>query len=86
MPNKSLPSRIIKRIVVNRHIIQAKKKNHRVDPPLSLQTSKGVQRCTQISICDSKGAVVAEVKYNPEKPLSCGATVYIETRNSVVYS
>lgn len=71
---------MLKRITVNRHIIAANKKSKKKTPPLSIQiSSEPVQRASIISIMND-GKEVAKVIYNPDKPLKCGATVWIETK------
>lgn len=66
---------MIKRIIVNKHIIKANIKHGRNDPPLSIQTSKGIQRAHEVEIHGS-----SKVIYRPDKPLKCGASVWIETK------
>ena len=38
---------------------------------------------TKLIIYDKQGEEVAKVIYSPDKPLSCGAKVWIETENRV---
>jgi len=68
----------IKRIHVNQHNIRANAKNEDKLPPLTIKTSTA----------NHKGydAVVygpSRVVYSPDKPLSCGAKVWIETHSVV---
>lgn len=64
----------IKRVHVNQHTIKTNKKNGTDEPTITVQTSKGPVVARAVNILgDSK------VIYSPEKPLSCGATVWIET-------
>lgn len=65
---------MIKRIHVNQHIIKANAKNDAVDPPLSVKTSRGSHVGHRVTIDGP-----SEVVYSPDKPLSCGAKVWIET-------
>lgn len=69
---------IIKRIHVNQHTIKSNGKQGKFEPTLSLVTSTGTIHGHGIEI---EGT--SEVIYRPEKPLSCGAHVWIETRSRV---
>jgi hypothetical protein len=65
-------------IHVNQHKVRAKEA-----APLSVKTYKSNREARQVDIVvDDK--VVATVKYQPDKPLPCGARVWIETFESVV--
>ena len=77
--NHFLPKGKIKRIHVNQHLIRKQ------DPkPLTVQQSgRPSTTAAELEICDEEGNVVAVVHYRPEKPLSCGARVWIETTNEV---
>ena len=61
-------------IHVNQHIIKSNKKHSVMDPVLTVKTSKQNIKTNSVSI-DGPCRVV----YRPEKPLPCGATVWIET-------
>ena len=64
-------------IHVNQHLIKAR------DPqPLTVKTYRENRRATEADIIVN-GEVVATVVYRPDKPLSCGARVWIETQNEV---
>ena len=58
-------------IYVDRNIIASNKKNGTKKPPISLRTSKKIYKCNEIEFGDWV------IGYYPEKPLPCGATVYI---------
>lgn len=66
-------------IHVNQHKIRA-----REESPLTVKTYKDNREATEADILDASGNVVATIVYRPEKPLSCGARVWIETQNQVV--
>lgn len=69
----------IKRIHVNQHLIRAGEAQ-----PLTVKEGNGTNtRASEVDICDEDGNVVACLVYRPEQPLSCGARVWIETRNEV---
>jgi len=63
-----------KRIHINQHVIRANKKNGTTDPAITVKTSK---RNIYADRVDIGGA--STVVYSPNKPLSCGARVWIET-------
>jgi|TARA_R110000744_G_scaffold205_1_gene819 hypothetical protein len=68
-------------IHVNQHIIKSNKKNKERKPVLTVKTYKSNIYATNILI---KGN--SKVVYNPDKPLSCGARVWIETQSEVEIS
>ena len=63
-----------KRIHINQHVIRANKKNKEHNPPITVKTSKS-NHYTYAAEIDGLSLVV----YSPDKPLSCGARVWIET-------
>ena len=67
-----------KRIHINQHVIRANKKNKEHNPPITVKTSKN-NHYTYAAEIDGLSRVV----YSPDKPLSCGAKVWIETDASV---
>ena len=70
-------------IHVNQSVIRANKKNGVENPVLTCKTYKENIYAKEIEILDESGNVVAKVIYSPDKPLSCGARVWIETHNEV---
>jgi hypothetical protein len=69
----------IKRIHVNQHIIRRNRREATSDPPLTVKVRGQNLRAERVEI-----AGPAIVVYSPQKPLSCGATVWVETRGAVV--
>ena len=67
-----------KRIHVNRHKIKSNKKYGLNEPVLTVKTSKENIYGQTVTI-DGASTVV----YSPDKPLSCGAKVWIETDSKV---
>ena len=65
-------------IHVNQHIIRANKKTGAQDPVLTVKQGKTNRYAHTVRI-DGPSRVV----YQPEKPLSCGARVWIETVSPV---
>jgi hypothetical protein len=70
-------------IHVNQHNIRRNAKNSTNDPVLTVKTYKSNDYAHEAIIRDKDGNEVARVVYSPEKPLSCGARVWIETQNEV---
>ena len=66
-------------IHVNQHVIKSNRKNGVEDPVLTVKTYKENIYAHEVEI---KGD--SKVFYSPDKPLSCGAHVWIETNNEVV--
>ena len=67
------------RIHVNQHKIKANKKHGTNDPVITVKTSKSNTYGHEVLINGS-----SKVIYSPDKPLSCGAKVWIETESEVV--
>ena len=67
------------RIHVNQHIIRKNHKEGSSDPVLTVKTYKSNTYCHSVDI---EGP--CRVVYSPNKPLSCGARVWIETEAGVV--
>ena len=69
----------MKRIIhVNQHIIKKNRKTGDRNPVLTVKTYKSNNYCKEaVMECGCK------VIYSPDKPLSCGATVWIETQKEV---
>lgn len=66
------------RIHVNQHNIRANSKGAKL-PVLTVKTYKGNTRCNTVEI---RGP--SKLVYSPDKPLSCGAKVWIETDSEVI--
>ena len=65
-------------IHVNQHVIKKNRKNGSNDPVLTCKTYKANTYAHEATI-DGPSKVV----YSPNKPLSCGAHVWIETESKV---
>jgi len=68
-----------KRIHINQHVIRANKKNKTNDPVITVKTSKSNTYANEVDIIGK-----CKIIYSPDKPLSCGAKVWIETDAKVV--
>ena len=69
-------------IHVNHHHIKANAMGASL-PVLTVKDYKQNRKGNEASIIDSAGCVVAKLVYRPDKPLSCGAKVWIETNLKV---
>jgi hypothetical protein len=65
-------------IHVNQHVIRRNKKTGSRDPVLTVKRGKENTYCHAVEV-DGPCRVV----YSPDKPLSCGATVWVETAAGV---
>ena len=70
---------MIKRIHINQHKIRSNKKHGLNEPVITVKTSKSNTYGHEVEI---KGD--SKVVYSPDKPLSCGAKVWIETEAEVL--
>ena len=70
-----------KRIHINMHKIRANKKKGTSDPVITVKTSKENIYGSDVTILGE-----SRVVYSPNKPLSCGARVWIETDSEVIIS
>lgn len=66
-------------IHVNQHVIKANRKNNETNPVLTVKTYKTNTYAHTVAINGP-----SKVVYNPDKPLSCGAHVWIETESEVI--
>jgi hypothetical protein len=66
-------------IHVNQHVIKANAKNNERNPVLTVKTYKANTYAHEVEILGS-----SKIVYSPDKPLSCGAKVWIETDAVVV--
>jgi hypothetical protein len=65
-------------IHVNQHVIKANRKNGVTDPVLTVKNYKSTRYAMDVVIHGP-----SRVVYSPDKPLSCGAHVWIETNDDV---
>lgn len=70
------------RIHINQHNIKANTKGSDL-PVITVKDYKQNRKVNSAQIIDADGATVASVIYSPEKPLPCGAKVWIETTYKV---
>jgi len=67
------------RIHVNQHIIRSNKKTGNREPVLTVKTYKSNDYCHEALISGP-----SKVIYSPDKPLPCGAKVWIETESEII--
>jgi hypothetical protein len=71
-------------IHVNQHLIKKNQKAGTELPVLTVKTYKTNEYAHEAIILGNGGEEVARVIYRPQKPLSCGATCWVETRGEVL--
>ena len=76
-----LPEGKFKRIHINQHVIRANSKREERKPPITIKTSDGNHKGWSVDIHG-----VSQVVYRPDKPLNCGAKVWMETTAAVTLS
>jgi hypothetical protein len=72
-------------IHVNQHVIKSNRKHGLNNPPLTIKTYKENRKGHTARIMHD-GVCVAEIVHRPEKPLSCGAVIWIESHHDVEVS
>jgi len=65
-------------IHVNQHVIKSNRKTGAHDPVLTVKTYKSNTYAHEVEILGP-----SKVVYSPDKPLSCGAHVWIETQAKI---
>lgn len=68
-----------KKIHVNMHIIRRNHKTGEREPTITVKTSKSNTYANEVEILGP-----SKVIYSPDKPLSCGARLWIETDSEVM--
>lgn len=68
-----------KRIHINQHKIRSNSKTGDREPVITVKTYKSNTYCNEVYV-DGPCKIV----YSPDKPLSCGAKVWIETESEVI--
>jgi hypothetical protein len=68
-----------KRIHINQNVIRANAKNGTNNPAITVKTHKANTYAHRVEI-DGPSSVI----YSPDKPLSCGARVWVETDDTVM--
>lgn len=68
----------VTKIHVNQHVIRANKKHGTNDPAITVRRGRVTTRAHEVAILGP-----SRVIYRPDKPLRCGARVWIETEATV---
>ncbi len=69
----------MKKIIhVNQHVIKRNTKNGTDEPCLTVKTYKENKYAHEAVLKTKDGVIIGKIVYNPHKPLSCGARVWIE--------
>lgn len=77
---KSVPAPLIKRIHINGALLRQAKTGRKAVKPISIQNSRGLRIAREVRIHgDSK------LVFSPNRRLSTGAVLWIETRAKVTY-
>lgn len=75
----------MKRIIhINQHIIKSNHKTGAREPVITCKTYKDNTYAKSVVVLDKHGEEACKVIYSPDKPLSCGAKVWIETNNEII--
>ena len=69
----------IARIHVNQHVIKANAKSSDRNPVFTIKQGGKNTYATRVKVVGEM-----ELVYSPDKPLSCGAKVWIETRGDII--
>jgi hypothetical protein len=64
---------------VNQHVIKANRKNGVENPVLTVKTYKDNVYAHEVEMLGP-----SKIIYSPDKPLSCGAHVWIETQGDII--
>ena len=70
-------------IHVNQHNIRANSKGSEL-PVLTVKDYKQNRKANHAAVIDADGKALVKVVYSPDKPLPCGAKVWIETEMEVI--
>jgi len=70
-------------IHINQHVIRENTKTGGRKPVITCKTYNSNDYGNEVIIKDQFGNQVATVVYSPDKPLSCGARVWIETHHEI---
>ena len=70
---------MITRVHVNQHVLKANRKHGTTDPVLTVKDYKQNRYCNSVELPDG-----CRVVHSPDKPLSCGAVLWVETEGRVI--
>jgi hypothetical protein len=70
-------------IHINQHNIKSNIKNDEKLPVITCKTYKENNYADEVVVYGQDGLEACRIIYSPDKPLSCGARVWIETQNKI---
>lgn len=70
---------VLKRIHVNQHVIRANHRHGANDAPITVKTYMANVRAHRVTIDGP-----SELVYSPQRPLPCGARLWVETASPIV--
>jgi hypothetical protein len=70
-------------IHVNQQTIQKNRKYNTKEPVITCKNYKQNKYADEVIIYGQDGKEAARIVHSPNKPLSCGARVWIETNNQI---
>ena len=70
-------------IHVNQHVIRSNNRLEKKDPVITCKSNGSNEYAHEAIIYDKDGREAARIVYRPDRPLNCGAKVWIETQNKV---
>tara|TARA_R100000805_G_C3543211_1_gene57593 strand:- start:284 stop:517 length:234 start_codon:yes stop_codon:yes gene_type:complete len=74
----------MKKIIhINQHKIRSNQKTGEREPVITCKTYKDNTYGHSVSVMDKDGIEACKIVYSPDKPLSCGARVWVETQNEI---
>lgn len=74
----------MKKIIhINQHKIRSNQKTGEREPVITCKTYKDNTYGHSVSVMDKDGIEACKIAYSPDKPLSCGARVWVETQNEI---
>ena len=79
-----MTTKAITRIHVNRNRMVSNAKHGLTQPVITVKKGSSNRYGNQVDILDTTGNIVASIVYSPDKPLPCGAKVWIQTENPIV--
>lgn len=77
-----MPRKTLKRIHINQHVLKKNSRDGENEPVVTCKNSKDNEYGHEVEIYH-EDVLVASVIYRPDKPLSCGAKCWVETKERV---
>lgn len=76
----------MKKIIhISQHNLRKNRKDGTNLKVITVRTYNSLKRTNHLEILDKNGNTVAKLVYSPKKPLSCGATIWLETNELVAF-